>query len=66
MLVTVIDPKTNKPVSFEKVNQAVPIPVTRDTMRPGAIKISRDYDEHMELFTSAIEKKGWYLRQVTI
>ena len=66
MLVTVIDPQTNKQVSFEEVNQAVPIPVTRDAMRPGAIKISRDYDEHMELFTSAIEKKGWYLRQVTI
>lgn len=66
MLVTVIDPQTNKQVSFEEVNKAVPIPVTRDTMRPGAIKISRDYDEHMELFTSAIEKKGWYLRQVTI
>ena len=64
MLVTVIDPKTNKPVSFEKVNQAAPIPVTRDAMRPGVIKVSRDYDEHMELFTSAIGKKGWYLRHI--
>ena len=66
MLVTVIDPQTNKQVSFEEVNQAVPIPVTRDAMRPGAIKVSRDYDEHIELFTTAIKEKGWYLRQVTI
>ena len=64
MLVRVIDPQTNKPVSFEEVNQAVPIPIARDAMRPGVIKVSRDYDEHMELFTSAIEKKGWYLRHI--
>ncbi|MDD4106584.1 MAG: hypothetical protein PHX84_01380 [Candidatus Shapirobacteria bacterium] len=66
MLVTVINPETNKQVSFEEVNQAVPIPIKRDAMRPGAIKISSDYDEHMEIFTTAIKEKGWYLRQVTI
>lgn len=63
MLVIVIDHQTNKSVLFREVNNAVPVPITRDTLRPSAVRVS---DNYCDAFTTAIIKKGWYLRQITI
>ncbi len=66
MLVIVIDSQTNKPVGFRKVNEAVPIPITKDALRPWVVKINNEDYAYYELFTIAIKEKGWHLRQITI
>lgn len=62
MLVIVRDRRTQQPVNFNDVNINVPVPISKDPLKPCTIKISEEY---YQSFSTTIVEQGWYVQEIT-